>query len=100
MKQSDHGVTGSRPGTGRGAGRRSRSESSQFSGGLALGVSAFLLSADNQNIGAHADLSQAFLCGLTLIIRDDNLMQGMLSVRNAACEKLFRGLSGCAPWAS
>lgn len=35
-----------------------------FSRGLAIGVSAFLLIADNQNTGTHADRSQAFICGL------------------------------------
>lgn len=35
-----------------------------LSRGLAIGVSAFLLITDNQNTGTHADLFQAFICGL------------------------------------
>lgn len=37
-----------------------------FSRGLAIGVSAFLPITDNQDTGTHADLSQAFICGLIL----------------------------------
>lgn len=57
---------GSRPGTGGAQGRGEAAEAafSGFSRGLAIGVSAFLLIADNQNTGTHADLSQAFICGL------------------------------------
>lgn len=53
---------GSRRGTG--SGEAAGVAFCGFSRGLTIGVSAFLLIADNQNTGTHADQSQAFICGL------------------------------------
>lgn len=65
MKQSGSGGCG-REQAGAQAGRENAAEAAfcGFSRDLAVGVSAFLLIADNQNTGTHADLSQAFICGL------------------------------------